>query len=1003
MAEVKPIRSDDADHNLLFGVLALQADVISRSQFVEGCSAWATRKEVPLADVLAERGWLTAADRADVERLVQRKLKKHHGDARSLLAEVAGNEVRQTLAGVNDAAINRTMSGAPMTERPVATVDLQGGQRDRYRLSRLHSKGGIGQVWLAHDADLGRDVALKELQQESVKNPAVVTRFVEEARITGQLEHPGIVPVYELSQGAPGKKPFYTMRFIKGRTLSDAVRVYHTKREHGEAGPLDLRELLGAFVVVCNAVAYAHSRSIIHRDLKGSNVILGDFGEVMVLDWGLAKLLEAQPAPADAAETPVAPARADRPGSDELHLQPISINVNASRDLTLQGQVLGTPGYMAPEQAEGRLEAIDQRTDVYGLGAILYEILTGRPPFWDKDTLAILRRVINEAPEPPRFHVPATPPALEAVCLKALAKRPDARYPVATDVAREVQRWLADEPVTAYPESLTTRLGRWARRHKALVMSAAAILVSAVVALALGMVVLGEANRQKEEQRVLAEKARVEAQSQRNAAQHNAEEAQAENRRATKEAATKEALNKFLVDDILAEAAPERNARAKNVSVEEVLKKAAVKINSAFKEQPEVEASVRFTIGETFLKLGLWKEAEPHLQAAIRIGQELGPDHTAETLKAKNSLGEVYLSQERWPEAERISRETVDACRRLLKPEDKVRLESTNLLATILQNEGKLVEAEPVARETLADRQRALGGEDLFTLRAVNNLARLLQDRGKLGETEALLRQTLKAWPVKLGHDHPLYIAVTGNLGSLLIDEGRLDEAEVYLRQALESSNRVTGPNHPITVLTLNHLARLLERQNKLAEAESMCRRNLPACRQYLGQNHDKTLLAIDNLALVLKDQGKTAESEALLREALGIRRQIKPPGHYHIAFNLDTLGALLIDKGKAHEAEVLAREGLRLRKEGPDPGHWQAANLDSVLGAALTELGRFDEAEGHVLGGYQGLKDSPGTPTRRLREALERVVRLYTAWGKPDKAAEWAAQRQASPPAKNP
>ncbi|OAI39250.1 hypothetical protein AYO40_01385 [Planctomycetaceae bacterium SCGC AG-212-D15] len=343
----------------------------------------------------------------------------------------------------------------------------------RYTVLRLQGEGGIGQVWLVHDADLGRDVALKELRAERVRNPALASRFLREARITAQLQHPGIVPVYDLAPGrveADGtcsEPPFYTMRFVQGRTLSVAATAYHEKRAAGMTNPLEQTALLNAFVRVCDTVAYAHSRGVIHRDLKSENVALGDFGEVMVLDWGFAKVV-------------------DGPDEDAgLAAEPMS---HASANHTVAGQVMGTPAYMAPEQAAG--DMVDRRTDVYGLGAILYEILTGRPPFVGADNEEVLRRVRSEEPVPPRKVCSHVPRALAAVCCRALARDPQARYASATDLGREVERWLADQPVLAYREPATGRLQRWARRHKPAVAALAVLVLTCLTAVGVGSYVL---------------------------------------------------------------------------------------------------------------------------------------------------------------------------------------------------------------------------------------------------------------------------------------------------------------------------------------------------------------------------------------------------------------------------------------------------------------------------------------------------------------------------------
>jgi eukaryotic-like serine/threonine-protein kinase len=350
---------------------------------------------------------------------------------------------------------------------------------ERYTLRHLHAAGGIGEVWLAHDADLDREVALKELRTERARNPALAARFLREARITGQLQHPGIVPVYELVPGTKGpdgeaEPTFYTMRFVQGRTLTEAATAYHARRGAGAAGPLELTGLLNAFVSVCNTVAYAHSRGVIHRDLKGENVVLGDFGEVMVLDWGFAKIKDE-----DERSNP----------KDDPQWMDTSFAVRPTAFPSEAGQVLGTPAYMAPEQAAGRPDLIDFRTDVYGLGAILHEILTGRPPYTGASSREVLQKV-RESKLARLDTICPVPPALAAVCARALARDPSARYPSAAELGCEVQHWLADEPVTAYREPAAARLQRWARRHRQLVVGLVVLLATGLVALVVGTFLL---------------------------------------------------------------------------------------------------------------------------------------------------------------------------------------------------------------------------------------------------------------------------------------------------------------------------------------------------------------------------------------------------------------------------------------------------------------------------------------------------------------------------------
>jgi tRNA A-37 threonylcarbamoyl transferase component Bud32 len=405
----------DADRNLLLGVRVLQAGLIDAGQFAEACQAWAAQPGRLLAEIFVERGWLTPAARADLERQLDP-------------VAVAAGAVDLSAATLSGLPLSGVLTGRPQPEESTPPVPYVPATRERYTLIRLHATGGSGRIWLAWDDHLGREVALKELREEHARDPRHWSRLLREARVTSQLEHPGVVAVYELGQRPGSRQPFYTMRFVKGRTLTRAARAYHRQRAAGETSPRGLLPLLHAFVMVCDTVAYAHARGVIHRDLKGQNVLLGEQGEVLVLDWGLAEVLGPETCATETPGVVVDPDSVPPPGV---------------------GQVLGTPPYMAPEQAAGWADRIDHRSDVYGLGAILYEILTGRPPFAGSDTEEILSKVLEEEPLPPHQVWPDVPPVLEAVCLRALSKKPADRYAAACDLAGAVRHWLG--PVHATP------------------------------------------------------------------------------------------------------------------------------------------------------------------------------------------------------------------------------------------------------------------------------------------------------------------------------------------------------------------------------------------------------------------------------------------------------------------------------------------------------------------------------------------------------------------------
>lgn len=504
----------NSDRNLLFGLLAVQLDFIRPDALTAALNAWNLDKSKPLSQVLIEQGALTA-DACDLlDALTQKHLQLHDNDpGKSLAAVRSVAAVRERLQPVTDADLHASLSPSGMspttdgdpfaTLPPVATTTIQRETKltlgNRFRVLRPHAKGGLGQVSVAFDEELQREVALKEIQEQHVDAPDSRTRFIREAEITGKLEHPGVVPVYSLGQ-YPDGRPFYAMRFIQGDSLEEAIEQYY---QPGEASrdpserAVDFRRLIGRFVEVCNAVAYAHSRGILHRDLKPANIMLGPFGETLVVDWGLAKPLDQKEEAALGAEGLC------------------RTNVANDSAVTQAGTALGTPHFMSPEQAAGDHDRLCPASDVYSLGATLYCLLTGRAPFEDMDIWAVLERVRQgEAPPPPRVVNRSVPKSLEAICQKAMACAVEERYPSARALASDLENWLADEAVIAYRAPWNERLARWGRRHRSLVTGAAALLVTAVVTLSISTALIEQAREGEADQRRLAaERADSEAQA----------------------------------------------------------------------------------------------------------------------------------------------------------------------------------------------------------------------------------------------------------------------------------------------------------------------------------------------------------------------------------------------------------------------------------------------------------------------------------------------------------
>lgn len=497
-----------SDRNLLVGILALQMDFISRDQLIECLSTWVLDKDTPLEQVLADHGALDEPSKEVLAALVDQHVKVHDGDVeRSLAAVSALAPLKGKLSGLGDDDLEASLAvvheGEENSSLMTETFSVAPAAASRFRILRPHARGGLGEVFVAQDEELGREVALKQIQSEHADRRDSRARFTAEAEITGRLEHPGIVPVYGLGQYADGR-PFYAMRFIRGQSFKEAIAEFHrgdaqtrtsssTVPSH-RYGSVEFRRLLGRFVDVCQSVDYAHSRGVLHRDLKPSNIMLGKYGETLVVDWGLAKVVGSSEAEASLAQ--------------EL---PVAIDQESGQP-TQMGAAIGTPAYMSPEQAAGRLDLLGPATDVYSLGATLYSLLCGSTAFSGDDVGATLADIQHGRFPTPRSRQPHVPRALEAICLMAMSTDPSQRYESSSALADDIESFLADEPVRAFTESAPARARRWVRKHQTFSATAAAVALVTIVGLGAFSVVLsgkntdlGVAMAQEQEARVEAE------------------------------------------------------------------------------------------------------------------------------------------------------------------------------------------------------------------------------------------------------------------------------------------------------------------------------------------------------------------------------------------------------------------------------------------------------------------------------------------------------------------
>ncbi|HEV3164425.1 MAG TPA: serine/threonine-protein kinase, partial [Isosphaeraceae bacterium] len=703
----------------------------------------------------------------------------------------------------------------------------------RFRVLRPHARGGLGAVFVALDAELNREVALKQILDQHADDTTSRQRFLLEAEITGGLEHPGIVPVYGLGSYGDGR-PYYAMRFIRGDSLKEAVDRFHAdqglKKDAGRRS-LALRKLLKRFMDVCNAIDYAHSRGVLHRDIKPGNIIVGRHGETLVVDWGLAK----------------ATGKAE-PSAQERTLMPSSASGSAE---TLPGSALGTPTYMSPEQARGDLDRLGPRSDVYSLGATLYCLLTGKPPLEGEDIGVVLRAVQEGQFPRPSQHDSGLDKTLEAICLKAMGKEPEDRYPTPKALADDLDRWMADEPVSAYPEPSLARLARWGRRHRTLVAAASLLLITAVVGLSVGTVLLSQANARTERQRRLAQ-----------ANFQKAEDNFRKAREAVDEYFTKVSESKLL-----------------NVPGLQPLRKDLLESAGKYYEQflrdrssdrtvRAEAAEARYRLGFVESEVGTQAESAKHFQEAVAMYEALARDHPGEPrypsklAMALNHLGNRQYMLGLDSDALRTMQRSVEIRRRAAMENPQVP-EYQKELGTGLMNCGYLLERAGRAAESMPLYNEA---RDLYE--------RLIRDHPDVADYRYRLSGVFR------------------NMGSLHEKSGRIDEvfkAAGNSRDLLEAVVR----DHPEDLNFQYSLAWTMgwigefyhRRTNRQAEAIPYHRRSIELLERLVRENPEVRTypLSLANgycyLGQVLRQAGQEPEATDVSRKAIALFERIDREG----------------------------------------------------------------------------------------------------------------------------
>jgi len=826
-----------------------------------------------------------------------------------------------------------------------------------YEIIREIARGGMGVVFQARQVSLNRNVALKMILAGQLADETDVRRFHTEAEAAANLDHPGIVPVYEVGQHQG--QHYFSMGLVEGESLSQRLA----------DGPLPAREAAELIRRVADAIEYAHQHGVIHRDLKPANILLDRNGNPRVTDFGLAK------------------------------------KVQGNSGLTGSGQIMGTPSYMPPEQAGGTRGEVGPAADVYALGATLYALVTGRPPFQAATAMDTIIQVLSDEPLPPRRLNASVPRDLETICLKCLEKDPARRYPSAQALADDLARYLAGESILARPVSRLERAVKWARRQPAI--AALMGLITLVTFSGLGGVLwqwreavqargvaeheTGRAMAQAE----LAERRRLEADERR----HEAEQARAE---AQKRLAQIEKSNE-IITSIFADL-DIRKVKQGTDPLEAVLAqrlvKAAADLEGEAVGDPLVVAGLQDRLGATLLSLGHPNEAIPLFVKAIETRKaKLGADHL-KTLACMHNLARGYQDTGRPDRALPLLEQTLSLTKAKLGADHPDTLTSMNSLAWGYQSAGKLDLAVPLLEEAVKLKKAKLGPDDPSTLISMNDLALCYQSAGKLDLAVPLYEETLRLTKAKLGADHPNVLTAMNNLANGYLAAGKVDRGVTLNEETLKLMRAKLGDNHPDTLTSMSNLALGYRNAGELSLALPLFLEAAAGVEKRRFQ-HEYAGRIVPNLIGCYEELKQFDEAEAWRRKWLPVVKERSGAESAAYASELSTLALNLLEQKKCAGAEVVLRAGLAIReKRAPDD--WTTFSTRSLLGSALLGQKKYAEAEVLLRNGYEGLRARAvmiPQPLRtvRLTQAVERLIQLHTALERKDEAAKWRKELEAA------
>jgi non-specific serine/threonine protein kinase/serine/threonine-protein kinase len=713
----------------------------------------------------------------------------------------------------------------------------------------------MGVVYHAQQVQpIHRDVALKIIKP-GMDTKQVIARFEAERQALAVMDHSNIAHVFDAGTTSNGR-PYFVMELVDGVPIT----------QYCDSKRLTVRERIELFIPVCEAIQHAHQKGIIHRDIKPSNILVAEHeGKSMpkVIDFGLAKALGHQ-------------------------LSDASMMTNA-------GVVVGTPDYMSPEQAELTRQDVDTRADVYSLGAVLYELLTGTTPLRRERLenaayIDVLKTIREEEPATPSARLRQSDTSAEIaaqrrsdssrlprllhgeldwITMKALEKDRTRRYETVNGFARDLQRYLEGDPVEAGPPSTTYRARKFVRKHRFGLATVAAFSVLLVAGVVVSSWMAIRASRAEQ---------------------------------------VAQAVNDFLQNDLLAQASATQQAQPDvradpDLTVRMALDRAAMRVEGKFEKQPLLEASIRRTIGVTYSDLGVYPEAQRNLERSLELRSRMLGDSDPDTLESMSNLATVLERQGRFAKAEQLYSKVLDTRRRVFGEGHPQTLQTMYSLAATLGGQGKYAEAEAIYTQLVPLQRRVLGEEDVATLRSTTNLAVMYHFQGKYVEAEPLYKTAISGLRSIRGEEFPSTLTAMGNLAELYRDEGKYTEAEPLYTKVLEIQRRVRGESHRDTLYTVNSLADLYLRVGRNADAEALYIGAVEVGSRAFGDDHPRTMASMNGLADAYRSLDQYARAEALYMKVLDLRRRVLGESHPDTIATITALAKLYEDWGKPDKA----------------------------------------------------------------------------------------------------